>query len=236
MNPSIPTELKILVERAVRPVQAMASRKQRMREELLAHVTAVFEEEEAKPADDRLALERTAERFGNPVELTGRLQESVPASDRRLRTLDDFFAGTGTSTLRLAFRYASFTLLPGALALIAFYFQGRMAEWPMVVAWPVMAFVSVFLVVEMHDALFGAGGRSWLKAALIGVAAWLFIPSVTFALCLALSGDWRSSLRDMRPFVSLSLALLAPAVLIIASCWFAADARKQQEWKSLQID
>jgi hypothetical protein len=233
MNPSTLTQLKILVERAVRPVQASTSRKQKMREELLAHVTAVFEEEAARLGEERLALERTEQRFGNPADLTGQLQQSLPASDRWARILERVFVGTGVSTLRLAFRYALFALLPGAFLLTAFFFQDRMAEWPVAVAWPVLAFVSVFLVVQMRDALLGPGGRSWRKAALVGVASWFLIPAVTFAICLTYSGDWRSSLMDVLPL--LPVALLTPAALIIPACAFAVY-RKQQEWASLLID
>ena len=81
MNESTLTQLKVIVERAVRPVRASTSRKRKMREELLAHVVGVFEEECARLGDDRAALERTALRFGNPAEVTAQLQESVPASD-----------------------------------------------------------------------------------------------------------------------------------------------------------
>jgi hypothetical protein len=233
MNPSTLTQLKILVERAVRPVQASTARKQKMREELLAHVTAVFEEEAARLGEERLALERTEQRFGNPADLTGQLQQSVPASDRWARILERVFVGTGVSTLRLAFRYALFALLPGAFLLTAFFFQDRLAEWPIAVAWPVLAFVSVFLVVGMRDALFGPGGRSWRKAALVGVASCCVIPGVTFALCLTFSGTWYSSLMDALPLVP--VALLTPAALVIPACAFGADARTQQEWASLLI-
>ena len=44
MNESTLTRLKIVVERAVRPVRASTARKRKMREELLAHVVGVFEE------------------------------------------------------------------------------------------------------------------------------------------------------------------------------------------------
>jgi hypothetical protein len=234
MNESTLTRLKILIERAVRPIQASTSRKRLMREELLAHVTAVFEEEAARLGDDHLAIERTEQRFGNPADLTVQLQESVPASDRWARFLEQVFVGPGVSTLRLAFRYALLTLLPGAYLLTAFFFQGRLAEWPIVVAWAVLAFVGVFLVRRMRDALFGPGGRSWRKAALVGAAAWLLLPCVTFAQCLTFSGDWRSSLLDVLPL--LAVALLAPAVLIGSVLAFPLDARAQHEWARLQID
>jgi hypothetical protein len=81
MSDLVLTQLKIIVERAVRPVLASTSCKWKMREELLAHVSDAFEEESARLGDDRAALERTALRFGNPAEVTGQLQESVPASD-----------------------------------------------------------------------------------------------------------------------------------------------------------
>ena len=45
MNESTLTRLKIIVERAVRPVRASVSCKHKMREELFAHVIGVFEEE-----------------------------------------------------------------------------------------------------------------------------------------------------------------------------------------------
>jgi hypothetical protein len=231
MNQSTLTQLRILVERSVRPVQASTPRKGKMREELLAHVTAVFEEEAARLGDERLALERTEQRFGNLGELSGQLQGSVPVNDRWARFFELVLAGTGVSTLRLAFRYALFTLLPGAILLGAFFVQGRMAEWPIVAGWAVLAFVSVFLMHGMRDALFGPSGRSWPKAVVVGAASAFLIPGVTFALCLTFSGDWRSSLMNVLPL--LPAGLLAPAALILPVCAFA---RTQQEWASLQID
>src|SRR5580704_13914544 len=80
MNESTLTQLKIIVERAVRPVRASTSRKRKMREELLAHVCDVYDEE-AKLGDEQTALARTQERFGQAAELTGQLQASVPRGD-----------------------------------------------------------------------------------------------------------------------------------------------------------
>src|SRR5260370_38873731 len=103
MNESLLTQLKIIVERAVRPVRASTSRKRKMREELLAHVGGVFEEECARLGDDRAALERTALRFGNPAEVTSQLQESVPASD----SISRFCEGRpGEATLLILLRLA----------------------------------------------------------------------------------------------------------------------------------
>jgi hypothetical protein len=55
MNESTLTQLKIVVERAVRPIRASMSRKRKMREELMAHVSAVFEEEAARLDNEQAA-------------------------------------------------------------------------------------------------------------------------------------------------------------------------------------
>jgi hypothetical protein len=95
MNETTLTQLKILVERAVRPVRASMDTKRKMREELLAHVSGVFEEEAAKLGDELIALDRTSQRFGNPAELTGPLQESVPALDFTLCFVEDLTGPPG---------------------------------------------------------------------------------------------------------------------------------------------
>ena len=115
MNNSTLTRLKIIVERAVRPVRASLSRKRKMREELLAHVTSVFEVEVSRIANEQTALERTAQRFGNPAELTGQFQESVPTLDSIERFADWASFRPGESTLRRAVRY---TIIAEVVALL----------------------------------------------------------------------------------------------------------------------
>jgi len=111
VNESTLTRLKIIVERSVRPVRASVYCKRKMREELLAHVSAVFEEESVKLGEEQAALERTELRFGNPVELTSALQESVSARD----VIRQFFEGStlrhNGSTFCRAVRNASVALL-----------------------------------------------------------------------------------------------------------------------------
>ena len=71
------TALRKQVERAVRPVLATEKRKLRMREELLAHLTAIFVEEHQQLGDETVALAKSRGRFGNPAELTAELNRSV---------------------------------------------------------------------------------------------------------------------------------------------------------------
>ena len=87
MNESTLTRLKILVERAVRPVRASMCHKLKMREELLAHVRAVFEEEEARHggADGRRwKLENAAAGGSRHVVISRREMRSVCDSQDRL--------------------------------------------------------------------------------------------------------------------------------------------------------
>jgi hypothetical protein len=77
-------QLMILVERAVRPVRADNRWKMKMRQELLAHLTAAYEEERARLGDEPAALAEASRRFGDPKELTKSLQATVPVWDRIL--------------------------------------------------------------------------------------------------------------------------------------------------------
>lgn len=120
MNDSTLTQLRILVERVVRPVRASTSGKRKMREELLAHVSGAFEVELAQLGDDRAALERTALRFGSPADVTCQLQESVPATDVLMR----FWEGrpeesTLRGALRLAWVFEAFALVICSASLVA---------------------------------------------------------------------------------------------------------------------
>lgn len=76
-------ELKKHVEQIVRPIRASNWRKNRMREELLSHLTAVYEQEYSSHNNDpRAAITAARERFGNPATLTRELQATVPVLER----------------------------------------------------------------------------------------------------------------------------------------------------------
>jgi hypothetical protein len=105
MNESTLMQLKILIERAVRPVRASVVRKQTMREELLSHVCSVFEEELKRLGDPQAALAQTALRFGNAAEVTQNLQASLPRIDRIDLLVDELWFRPGESTWRRAIRH-----------------------------------------------------------------------------------------------------------------------------------
>ena len=240
MNESSLTPLKIIVERAVRPVQASTLRKRKMREELLAHVSGVFDEESAKLGDDRAALERTALRFGNPAEVTIQLQEAVPFRDGIRR----FWEGRpGESTVRTALRLAWVT---GTLAAITFVVAllaaGWISAWPRealvvclcgVLAIPVYLASLAFLTDWMEKALYGPAGRSRLKVALVAAGSWLF----TMLWCAGLT--WRTWLAEPDYLTAILFAVwLAPMAVLspYALAKSSADRRRyHEEWARLDI-
>jgi hypothetical protein len=70
------------VERVVRPVRAGNARKMQVREELLAHLTALYEEERERLRDDDAALSVAMARFGDPGDLAAELDAAVGPMQR----------------------------------------------------------------------------------------------------------------------------------------------------------
>jgi hypothetical protein len=246
MNESTLTQLKILVERVVRPVRASTFRKRKMREELLAHVVGVFEEE-ARLGNEQVALARTRERFGQAAELTGQLQASVPPGDGINRFAEDFVYGSGESALLLAARAAAAVgavcfVLVGIVILIH-VLRGQGREWLTVARLPsllaplwgaFLVFCGTLLHYGMRHALFGPAGRSWLRASLVAAAAWLIIPVTTLALCLVVRADIQRSLWEVVPL--LPPGVLVPVALVAMAYLVDSECRDDREWASLQID
>jgi ATP-dependent Clp protease ATP-binding subunit ClpC len=246
MNEPTLTHLKIIVERAVRPVRASVFRKRKMREELLAHVRGVFEEE-ARLGDEQAALARAQERFGQAAELTGELQASVPRGDDITRFAENLLYGPGESALRVAAQAAAavgaVSFVPLGITILIKGLSGQGSEWltvarvPSVLA-PLLgaffAFCATLLYHGMRQALVGAAGRSWVRAGLIAAAAWLIIPAMTFAVCLAVSADIQGSFWDAVPL--LPHGVLAPVVLVTVTCLVGSECRHDRDWASLRID
>ncbi len=115
MNEATLQELKMVVERAMRPVRATLARKRRMREELLAHLVAIFGEEAGRLGDERAALEQAKQRFGDPGELTAQLQQAVPRWNRWRSVLENLGYRPSEAAWHLAARHFLVMLLIYAL-------------------------------------------------------------------------------------------------------------------------
>jgi hypothetical protein len=248
MNESTLTQLKIIVERVVRPVRATYSRKRQMREELLAHLTAVFEEE-AKLHEESVALGRTAVRFGDVGELTRQLQAEVPASDAPAYAVESFVGVAMQEPIwRRAWRYAIAvgvfcTCLLAAYILVIGLVTGSWSEWvtlarlPSILAPVWMAtliFVATFLEHGMRQALFGPGGRSWPRAIVIGLLTWLLVPGLVLAWSIAVSRVFLASLLDTLPLFL--TGALAPIALVFTVTALISEIRYINDWATLPID
>ncbi len=242
MNESTLTHLKILVERAVRPVRASRTHKRKMREELLAHVTAVFEEEAARLGNEAAALDRTGQRFGNPKELTIPLQESVPAGDRIARFLE---GRPGESALRAAVRLAGLSTALALIIFVALLFAGAALNvWPTealllcvssLLALPLYLFSLAFLADWMRQALYGPAGRSWLKVALVAVGWWLLTLLVLAGLPL-LHGIRPSDSDHVVAVVMATSWVGNPLLPFCLAHSSAVRIRDHREWASLRIE
>ena len=75
-------EFMVHVERIVRPIQVIDDRKDRMREELLAHLNAAFEAELVRQPDAEFAKKQAIANLGDPAQLRKELEATVSRGGR----------------------------------------------------------------------------------------------------------------------------------------------------------
>ncbi len=246
MNDQVLTQLKVIVERVVRPVRANLSRKRRMREELLEHLGAIYEEELERIDDEQDALNRAERRFGNPKELSEELRGTVSRWDWVLYLLDKLRWEPGESLLHLAGKhvilaFASFAyMLP--LMFLVIWIRGRLAEIGMilhvVVVMAVMmsafSFLFILLTDRLERALYGRNSeRSLRRAVLYCLVSLAVFPAFTFLAFWGLLGDLDSSFGHLR--IALWIAPAAPLLFVVMARQMA-DERQEEEWAKLEIN
>jgi hypothetical protein len=245
MAPETQTALKTIVERAVRPVQATSSRKRKMREELLAHVTDVFDEEFASSHDEAIAMEKSAERFGNPAEVARQLQQSVSpwhraytwfdelmkpvpgdrpvvAALRASRNLTTIMVGTMSLAMVLALGWTNFT---EKLVLLSF-----LAPYAIVSA--LLSFSYLLLGILIRRDWFAAArpSRLWLAIYLAASPVPALLVPFVCAFFVGHMLDVPPHLESVVPFLP-----LVPAALYFATRQYHEDCEYAREWKSLQL-
>lgn len=82
-------ELRVCVERVVRPIAAEIKTKMRMRRELYAHACASYEQQRQRGRSVEESVRRAAESLGDAAGLTAELQATVPWSERGSYWIDD---------------------------------------------------------------------------------------------------------------------------------------------------
>ena len=242
MNEFVLTRFKIVVERAVRPVRACLHRKQRMREELLAHIVAVFEDDLERHGDESLALEHAIERFGDPAELTSQLQAVVPSSDRVDRLFDYIWFQPGESTVHRALRHGLLSdLFVLVLMLgIGIVYQGPIGAWPrptllyggaVLGGFFLFSFAFTFLADWMRQALMRGTRTSRLEPIVIAAVTGLLAPCLACALWFEFA---RLSVTDV--LLVSALGAMIAAILVHTAMLIAQRQRYHQEWANLSID
>ena len=265
MNESTLTHLKIIIERAIRPVRASMSCKCKMREELLAHVNGVFEEEFSQLDDEHTALERTALRFGNPTEVTSQLQASVPAGDGIAR----FLEGPPGESMNWGVR--RFVLGLGALCLVIFGAALFAAGWDR--GWsleelkavcsnlaflPLVLFSIALMMYWIEKSLRGARHLTasprpgWVKSftsawavpgvrhvmIVVGLCQFLLLMSIYISAnwpTQPMNWDHLTFILDTVPAMAFKAAVCVFGGLVFA--WPAVERRRHhEEWASLPID
>jgi hypothetical protein len=247
MNDNILTQLKTIVERAVRPVAASRKRKRQMREELLAHLTAVFQDEQARLGDDAAALAATRRRFGPADTLVSELQRTVPRWDRIGAVFDKLNWEPGESLAHLAGKHALATFASYAV-LFLLMLPGAIFHWKqnslglavhlavvMALVMSVLSFVFVFFPTRLAGFLYGdARKRAWRQAIPYLLFSLVIFPAFAFLPYWALTGDLAASLRHAR-----FACLFAPAAPLLFSLMGRAmfdELRYEKEWASLEVD
>jgi hypothetical protein len=242
MNDLTNRELMKAVERVVRPVTASLARKRRMREELMAHVSALLEEEARLPGGEEEAVRRAARRLGDPAELSAQLEQTVPARDLYARFNEKWWTyHVGETALRRAVRigvamFALFWIELSGLFPLSTWLKGLPSQpllmfvTAMIVAVSIAVLTFVFILLEhaMRQAVCSSTHRSAKFAVLVGAAGFATVPVTAFVLQLALTGD---------PVFGriAGVSLFAPLVLYVAAGPIAKEIRYQEEWASLDV-
>lgn len=252
MNEKVLTTLKVIVERAVRPVHAPAPRKTMMREELLAHVAAIFEEELREHGDEQLAAANVERRFGDPNELAGNLQRSVFLSERIVFFAERWFeARVGESLIRRAGRYG--------LTIFAVFATGWNVLCPLLVSHrqpaeepgamfytltlsaamlAVMTFLLTLLTVGLQRTWRCAWDRSWFKSSLILLISCV-VPTlmrVLFAVGMHLYSSGDLLIKSYSFGGTIAEAVTFQIIVIVAAIYLPFETKHVDEWGKLQID
>ncbi len=258
-------ELKVAVERVVRPIRASARRKDRVREELLAHLTAIFEQELAQTKDRESAVAQARRRFGDCEELRRELQASVPPLERVLhspvlllpleRSLQRYLAkGENESALHhagrsiglLALFIVTLNALVWGLAVAVSLLSGhpvagfgRHAQFTLSLH-GLTLFYGVIYMLLLHGFALAIRHRPLRPRQLLLAGTCCFLTAPLFFACVmmvrGLVGDVPNFFTPHLVLMHTIAAALMPFISALAGLAFVTEARRRKEWGSLVIE
>jgi hypothetical protein len=238
------------VERAVRPVRAGTVWKRKTREELLSHLTAIYEEERLKLQDPAAAMQAAANRFGDPTELSREFQATLPVSERRAYFVERLF---GWRAPESAFRYMRRQALL-SLSILAIACSVIAAGTLLVVGWngsgwqflrgtiafllitPAAQFLLGWIYYKLRDALYGP---IWARKSKAGAAAWTALIMATTLISgvgfVALV-TW-DKVRVVESLAPMSVIALAVATTELALAKYRGPIEiRDTLWASLKLE
>jgi hypothetical protein len=252
-------DFKVLVERVVRPVQAGPARALRMRDELLAHLNGVYEQELARSGNEAEARAEAMRRLGDPAVLTRELESSLTWRDRIEARVDRWFGWRpGDTPWRFGQRCVlliAVILLP---ILVPFILSGELRHpvdptvpttatflriWvAMMVFGGAQAFAMGAMIVAARKALYGEP-HTRSRARVMGYALLLAMLTQLLGIGLMITAvaDWSESMSLVVPhsagelLVNVISLLVFPAAVILFARASAEVAARRLEWARLDI-
>jgi hypothetical protein len=223
-----------VVERVVRPVLASNNRKRRMRDEMLAHLSAIYDEELTRSGDLTKAVNAAAERFGNPTELTAELQATVPRLERWESRMEPIFGWRAPETvmrwmMRVAFQMGLMMMIGCELTIALAFNEFGWSYSVWLTVRPILAAAIVLPVsvattgiswYKMRDSVFGVFGhrKSWTR-----VIAWASLIATTTVWCgltfIAVAyGSFGTALSLLYPFVVAGILWALSTLFTVKTC------------------
>ncbi len=251
MSPVVEKQLRIFVEKIVRPLRAAEADKLKMREELFAHACQAYEDEHSRGADQAAAARQAMRRLGEIESTRADLQATVGWQSKYNDWADRFVRRpVGTPVLkhatRLAFRcavvFAVYMLL--ILLPVKWYELSQWSPNGRLTLWMVAALHLWFVAMMFFGTLFGAvGGKlaeryyrqrgDYIKALMLVLLASATIGLLGWGFTIAASFDLEAGNQVLRMWLPFTVPL-AFGVLILPYL-DVCQRRPLQAWLALEL-
>lgn len=239
-----------IVERAVRPVRASSGRKLKMREELLAHLTEIHEQERTQLRDRVQATQAAARRFGDPTDLALELQSAVPWWERVEARMERWFGWRApesvarylvrvTVQVYLAISIMTVTAAVSYITKLGWNASALIGLRPifaMHLIMPATFLLLGLLYFEQRNTIFGVFGR---RRSLSRVGLWTALFVLVVVMCgssfeAIAAWDWSAAARMVIPYAA--VGLVAAIGSLVVALHNGPSQIRQALWTCLDLE
>jgi hypothetical protein len=238
-----------IVERAVRPVRAGTPFKRRMREELMAHLSAIYDDELIRHKDPATALDEAARRFGDPAQLSGELQSALSWRESLsyfIERLVAYRAPESAAHFSMRMAMHTFVVLTAILAtvLLGIYLGFGAIEdvrtlarvFAAIVLTPLAQFVAWLSYIKMRDAVWGAfGSRKSVRRALAYAFA-IAMVSDLYCLSVAAVARWNIAVAIEAAGMGGLIGMVAAVFLLGLAYLRGPGEIRDTQWALLELE